>query len=443
MSKKQLPKRNVSFKLEKHPTAERLDLLRAQGIETIDDLDRFSETISSVNPELNSSPMLNTSTVATDKAKVSTIDNSLNVVIGDKPSVVIDSSTSVAIDNKLSVGIKDILESKEELKDKEDILNTSYSSSLVSRKENSYTDINELVSTTASYSSIDTPIDIVSSTNTATDNAIDHHTAIATTTIKTGFTNPIDLFNYLQQTHSSSAQLIYKLIYKLSNERGRQTLRIGTKELLEKTKIKSHVTVRKAIDELIIKCSLELIEANQGKIPPVYRITPLEEVFSKREEKEFVIDEDTKFLFQRGKRIWPNTIDKIADDTTSLPTSNAISKHTPSTIGKDIASHTVSSTISSKDNSSFLLNTQMNEVRGICEELGVKIVNSPKLVELENYSLSHVIIGICKKVEESGKNSLTILDCLEEIKNHHKSMKSLPESILSKVAYDYFLRANK
>ncbi|MBI4850416.1 MAG: hypothetical protein HY819_01185 [Acidobacteria bacterium] len=418
MSKKQLPKRNVSFKLEKHPTAERLERLRAQGVETLDDLERLSEKAIDADIKELSNLVSASTTVAIDRSISSTTDNTKTVAI--------DSHIDNHIDNHID---KQLISKKIDQS-----LTTSFSTNSFTREK-----AEEFVKTT----DIDTSTAISSKIDSSINKGITSHIAshIAIPIIK--IDAHTDLFNYIQQTHSSSAQIIYKLLNKLSNERARQTIRIGTKELLEKTKIKSHVTVRKAIDELVIKCSVEIVEANQGKIPPVYKLIALDEVLSRREEKAFIIDEDTKFLFQSGKKIWPNSSDQAINSTIALP----IDSTTINTILVPTSTPTSPTTsvdiIEIENQASITLNKRVNEIKGICRELGVEINDLSNLTELDSYPLSHIIIGICRKAEKSAKNSLTVLDCLEEIREHFNQMNALPESILSKVAYDDFLKAKQ
>lgn len=420
MSKKQLPKRNVSFKLEKHPTAERLERLRAQGVETLDDLERLAEKTIDANIKEPSNLVSASTTVAIDRSIASTTD--------DIKTVAIDSHIDNHIDKQKELISKEIDQN----------LITSFSTnSFTSEKTEEFVKATDIDTPTAISSKIDSGINKGITSHIASH--ITSHIAIPIVKIDTH----TDLFNYIQQTHSSSAQIIYKLLNKLSNERARQTIRIGTKELLEKTKIKSHVTVRKAIDELVIKCSVEIVEANQGKIPPVYKLIALEEVLSKREEKAFIIDEDTKFLFQSGKKIWPNSSDQAINSTIDLP----IASTTMKTIFVPTPTPTSPTTsvdiIEIENQASRTLNKRVNEIKGICRELGVEINDLSNLTELDSYPLSHIIIGICRKAEKSAKNSLTVLDCLEEIREHFNQMNALPESILSKVAYDDFLKAKQ
>lgn len=443
MSKKQLPKRNVSFKLEKHPTAERLDRLRAQGVETIDDLDRLSDESSNSPLVTTADPFFTDPSVATSRSNINHNIDQLAVAIDKQIENSIDSDLIIATNKEVTNQVRtELLDPKLNILDPSatSLTLTSDPSPVVSFSNDlsnitSDATSNIMSSAISSHTSSATFSDIFNSTNSK------NSTTSVATLAKKSLTNT-DLFNEVQNTHSSSAQVVYKVITKLSSEKGKQTIRIGTKELLEKTKIKSHVTIRKAIDELIIKCSLEMIEANQGKIPPVYKIVPLVDIFSRREENLLVIDEDTKFLFQSGKRIWPIGNDK--DSNMDITISHNMARHTKNTTSSTTSNIEANTTISSTSISThILLNVKIKEVTRICEILDVKIIESPELIELEEYPLSHIIIGICKTVEESEVRNLTLLDCLEKIREHYKLMNALPESILAKVAYDYFLKVAK
>jgi len=436
VSKKQLPKRTLSFKLEKHPTAERLENLRAQGIENLDDLDRLSNETTTINTAIATT----TETPTAIPTAISINESQPSPIFVD-PSVAIDGSKPSSTDDKPNVGIADRTKTKEipKLSSKE---NPSFKSSKTSLIDNVYPIPKDIVNYIDSdiISHIDSSIDIpiVSPIDIPIPKPI---VTPIITPIETSTLTPDELFSQVQETHSVSAQIIYQLMYELATGRSKQTLRIGTKELLEKTQIKSHVTIRKAIDELQIKCSLQIVEPNQGKIPPVYKLIPPEKIFSEREQKGLIIDEDTKFVFQANKRIWPNNGDKIIGEAIPLHTTSAIDKPTSNHISKTTLTTTSSNTNPSIEADPTALTTRINELTGICQQLGVIIADSPRLIQLTNYPISHIIIGICKKVEQV-KDSVpvTIVDCLPEISDHYQSMGALPESILAKVAYDYFLR---
>ena len=229
--------------------------------------------------------------------------------------------------------------------------------------------------------------------------------------------------------HSPSAQLIYDLIAEICRERDRETVRIGTKDLLARTPIRSHVTVRKAIDELMAKLSLEIVEANQGKIPPLYRVKALKDILRARKQAQLEIDEDTGFAFQKGLRIWPPAGREGDQSDRGTP------GHT--------ASHTASVTATKTEAINDKIAPPGLDLSAICGQLDVEI-DSASTKKLAVYPQAHVIIGICRTVaaarKKGGKKALTLADRVAAIAAHYEAMKAMPEAILAQVAYDSFAR---
>ncbi len=432
MSKKPLPKRTLAFKLEKHPTAERLEALRAQGIENIEDLDSFASTTTSATDQTTASHitdsnniLLAQANVATDGSKTSTTINPVNILTQEAIASTTNQTTVEAINIPLNVVTEDLSQNA----------NTKKGASLEIQKTISLAD--NITSTIAIPTLSHTPSDI--------SQPIAANTDIVINSTPTNQTEPSfsaeDLFYKLQETHSASAQVIYKLLTELVRQKARPVIRIGTKQLLEKTNIKSHVTVRKAIDELIVKLSLEIIEANQGKIPPVYKLISSEEVFYERAKAGISIDEDTKFAFQLGQRLWP-TSSKASFDTTTID----ISSNTPIPIvshtGEYITSPIVKKSQRSKD-STFLSKELLIQLKPVCDKLLIEINDSSELSILNNCPLPHIIIGICKTKKSQPSKTLSLQDCLAEILAHYKTMNALPETILSQIAYDQFAALSK
>lgn len=432
MSKKPLPKRTLAFKLEKHPTAERLEALRAQGIENIEDLDSFASATTSATDQTIASHitdsnniLLDQANVATDRSKTSTTSSPINILTQEVIASTTSQTTVEAINIPLNVVTDDLSQNA----------NTKKESSL------------EIQKTTSLADNTTTTIAIPTLSHTASD--INQPIATDTTiVINSTPTNQTEssfssekIFYKLQETHSASAQVIYKLLTDLVSQKARPVIRIGTKQLLEKTNIKSHVTVRKAIDELIVKLSLEIIEANQGKIPPVYKLIFPKEVFSLRKKADITIDEDTKFAFQLGQRLWP-TSSKASLDTTPIDifsnTSIPIVSHT----GEYITSPIIKKTQILKD-STFLNKELLIQLKPVCEKLLIEINDSSELSILNNCPLPHIIIGICKTKKLQPSKTLSLQDCLSEILEHYKTMNALPETILSQIAYDQFATLSK
>lgn len=441
MSKKPLPKRTLAFKLEKHPTAERLEALRAQGIENIEDLDSLVNTTTSPTDQTIVSPTVNLNNILLDQANVA-IDGSKTSPITDPINIptqeVTISATNTAIANTINEPIVEWVK---------DLTSVNIKEALLLETQKINTPASDIVTDIAIPTASNTASHIINHTNQtiATDTAIATNTSpvnqIDLSDSSFSSDSSEDFFHKLQETHSVSAQVIYKLLTELISKRQRPIIRIGTKQLLEKTGIKSHVTVRKAIDELIIKLSLEIIEANQGKIPPVYKLITPEEVFYERAKANIIIDEDTKFAFQLGQRLWPIN-NKTNIDTTSIDTSSLTSIPIVSHTGEYITSPIVEKSQLSKPLTSINKDL-LTQLKPICDKLLIKINDSSKLSILNNYPLPHIIIGICKTKKSEPNKTLSLLDCLEEIITHYQTMNALPETILSQVAYDQFATLSK
>ena len=441
MSKKPLPKRTLAFKLEKHPTAERLEALRAQGIENIEDLDSLVNTTTSPTDQTIVSPTVNLNNILLDQANVA-IDGSKTSPITDPINIptqeVTISATNTAIANTINEPIVEWVK---------DLTSVNIKEALLLETQKINTPASDIVTDIAIPTASNTANHIINHTNQtiATDTAIATNTSpvnqIDLSDSSFSSDSSEDFFHKLQETHSVSAQVIYKLLTELISKRQRPIIRIGTKQLLEKTGIKSHVTVRKAIDELIIKLSLEIIEANQGKIPPVYKLITPEEVFYERAKANIIIDEDTKFAFQLGQRLWPIN-NKTNIDTTSIDTSSLTSIPIVSHTGEYITSPIVEKSQLSKPLTSINKDL-LTQLKPICDKLLIKINDSSKLSILNNYPLPHIIIGICKTKKSEPNKTLSLLDCLEEIITHYQTMNALPETILSQVAYDQFATLSK
>lgn len=432
MSKKPLPKRTLAFKLEKHPTAERLEALRAQGIESIEDLDLLTSTTTSATDQTitnnitnSDNILLDQANVATDGSKTSPTINPVNILIPEAIASAIDKPIVNTSNEPIDKVIND-------LSSNEDIKNDF---SLEIYKTN--TSANNTPTTTSIPTFSHIPSDISQPIAADTDIVI-NSTPINQTELSF---SAEDLFHKLQETHSASAQVIYKLLTDLVSQKARPVIRIGTKQLLEKTNIKSHVTVRKAIDELIVKLSLEIIEANQGKIPPVYKLISPEEVFSLRKKGDITIDEDTKFAFQLGQRLWPIN-SKASFDITSIDTLSDISIPIVSHTGDYITSPIIKKTQRLKD-STFLSKELLIQLKPVCDKLLIEISDSSELSILNNCPLPHIIIGICKSRKLQPSKTLSLQDCLSEILEHYKTMNALPETILSQIAYDQFATLSK
>lgn len=99
----------------------------------------------------------------------------------------------------------------------------------------------------------------------------------------------------LDATHTSSEARVYSVMYRETISRGTNNQYFGTKRLMTLTGIRGDHTVRRAIDGLIQKMSVEIIDTNYGNpIGPKYRIFPPKEIIERRKRSGIEIDAQTK-----------------------------------------------------------------------------------------------------------------------------------------------------
>jgi len=99
----------------------------------------------------------------------------------------------------------------------------------------------------------------------------------------------------LDATHTSSEARIYSVMYRETISRGTNSQYFGTKRLMTLTGIRGDHTVRRAIDGLINKMSVEIIDTNYGNpIGPKYRIFSPKEIIERRKRSGIEIDTQTK-----------------------------------------------------------------------------------------------------------------------------------------------------
>jgi len=104
-----------------------------------------------------------------------------------------------------------------------------------------------------------------------------------------------ETFEPLDATHTSSETRVYSTMYRETISKGTNTQYFGTKRLMTLTGIRGDHTVRRAIDGLIAKKSIEIIDPNYGNhIGPRYRIYSPKEIFERRKEAGIEIDPQTK-----------------------------------------------------------------------------------------------------------------------------------------------------
>lgn len=136
----------------------------------------------------------------------------------------------------------------------------------------------------------------------------------------------------LDATHTSSEQLVYNFMYRETISRGIRERHFGPKELLAATPIRSHVTVRKAIDGLIAKLSIEIVSNVFGSpFGPRYRIYEPREVARRRAAAGIYIDPGSKRI-EPAVTPTETPIDTTTVSTTDTPTVTATATPTTPTV---------------------------------------------------------------------------------------------------------------
>jgi hypothetical protein len=121
------------------------------------------------------------------------------------------------------------------------------------------------------------------------------------TPVTTPVTTPVitrkktDSIEPLDTTHTSSEAHVYSVMYRETISKGTNNQYFGTKRLMTLTGIRGDHTVRRAIDGLIQKMSIEIIDVNYGNpIGPKYRIFSPKEIIERRKRSGIEIDTQTK-----------------------------------------------------------------------------------------------------------------------------------------------------
>lgn len=100
---------------------------------------------------------------------------------------------------------------------------------------------------------------------------------------------------YLDSTHSASEQRIYSVMYRETLSKGQRERHFGFKELCVKTGIRSDRTIRRALDGLQEKLSVEIISYSHGNpLGPRYRIYDPKEILKRRKTAGIEIDSQSK-----------------------------------------------------------------------------------------------------------------------------------------------------
>ncbi len=137
-------------------------------------------------------------------------------------------------------------------------------------------------------------------------------------------------FEFLDATHSASEQQIYSVMYRLTISAGTRERHFGTKELCDMTGIRSHVTIRKAIDGLIDKQSIKIVKFNNGnRFGPRYRVFDPREIKKLRHTCGISVDCVTKKIAIVSPDISPEKVNVENDSTPTLTPTATPTEKTP------------------------------------------------------------------------------------------------------------------
>jgi hypothetical protein len=136
----------------------------------------------------------------------------------------------------------------------------------------------------------------------------------------------------LDATHTSSEQLVYNYMYRETISRGLRERHFGPSELLKATPIRSHVTVRKAIDGLVEKFSIEIVSNVFGSpFGPRYRVYEPRDIMRRRAAAGLQIDPVSKRIVAGGDTPTVTTTEAPTITTTGATTGRATATHTTPT----------------------------------------------------------------------------------------------------------------
>lgn len=106
---------------------------------------------------------------------------------------------------------------------------------------------------------------------------------------------------YLDATHTASEQQIYSVMYRETLSKGQKERHFGFKELCAKTGIRSDRTIRRALDGLQEKLSVEIISYFHGNpLGPRYRVYDPKEILKRRKAAGIEIDNQSKRIIGTG-----------------------------------------------------------------------------------------------------------------------------------------------
>lgn len=136
----------------------------------------------------------------------------------------------------------------------------------------------------------------------------------------------------LDATHAYSEQLVYNYMFRETISKGIRERHFGPKELLKATPIRSHVTVRKAIDGLVEKLSIEIVSNVFGSpFGPRYRVYEPREINRRRAAAGIFIDPGSRRIVAAAEAPTITPTATATDTPTITPTETATAATTTPT----------------------------------------------------------------------------------------------------------------
>lgn len=128
----------------------------------------------------------------------------------------------------------------------------------------------------------------------------------------------------LEHTHTSAEQHVYSAMYRQTLSLGKREARFSVRRLQQSTVIQGDKTIRDAVQGLLAKQSIELVEKAIGSTPAKYRVRKPGEIFARRKTLGIEIDEDTRRITagkpaRRSVRHWIQPVTQPVDLPVGLP----------------------------------------------------------------------------------------------------------------------------
>lgn len=132
-------------------------------------------------------------------------------------------------------------------------------------------------------------------------------------------------YTTLDSTHTKSEQVIYSIMYRETITKGKSQEYFSIRKLMKSTGIGSDKTVYKALQGLIAKSSIWMVEHSNNKPRgTLYRVHNPRDIFKLREERGIIVDINTKRIVNTVV----TTATTVAKDMTHTKVKNKPKKKT-------------------------------------------------------------------------------------------------------------------